>query len=60
MIVLIGKYYLSGYYFSKEKCLEQLKNTLYLQDNIVLEEVATYKNIEINPGNNININTNNN
>ena len=39
VIVLLGKYYLSGYYFSKEECLEQLKNTLYLQDNIVLEEI---------------------
>lgn len=39
VIVLLGKYYLSGYYFSKEECLEQLKNTLYLQDNIVLEDI---------------------
>lgn len=38
-IIILANYFVNGYYLSKEKCLEQLKNTLYLKDNIVLEEI---------------------
>lgn len=44
-IILIGYFFYNGYFISKEKCLEQLKNALYLQDNIVLEEIQDDENI---------------